>query len=110
MTTAEKHDFLADKSERKCVSYFKRKGSISLNSTFILLYYRFSRFTRWAAIPLLTFFTLSGCASTRETQSACPAPTSDGKQVKEDEDGKIILGGIMFEERPLWKRILWPFH
>lgn len=58
-----------------------------------------------ASFPLI----FPACSTVRESPPPCPPDTSDHKQVREDDDGKMWMGEVIVE-RPLWKRILWPFN
>ncbi|HRJ73126.1 MAG TPA: hypothetical protein PLS03_12955 [Terrimicrobiaceae bacterium] len=62
---------------------------------------------------MLALTSLAGCATVKQ-QSITPAPMEDNKNVRTPEnlhDGKSFetVGALIIEERPLWKRILWPW-
>lgn len=72
---------------------------------------RASRFLRRAGLLIASLLFLPACASTRTREVTCPPPAVEDKNVLSPDDGKtMMLGGVMFGERPLWKRILWPFN
>ncbi len=108
MTSRERTAYLSEGSGRKCIAYSAPPKSRLLPARAAAFVYRLARLPRWIALPLLALCSLSGCATVKHPPTA-PAPTEDSKRFKESEDGKMYLGGIMAEERPLWKRILWPW-
>jgi hypothetical protein len=77
---------------------------------------KFVRRLRLPALSLLASifpFALSSCAHRQTTTLGYPVPPpSDHKETKTSErDGKmtVTMGDMVIVERPLWKRILWPF-
>lgn len=108
MSLAERKAFLTKTAARKCMAYVGNDACAVDHRLLSRLYSLFGA-SRWVAASILGIFALGACASTKEEIMTPQAPPSSGKQVTETEDGKVYLGGIICEDRPLWKRILWPW-
>lgn len=64
----------------------------------------------FAALTAFTALFAGGCASTSRKDTDCPTPDLKAFTPAEEEDGKSFMTvGIIVEERPLWKRVLWPW-
>lgn len=103
MSTGERHSFLAASHGRTCVAFSApRKRPLA------------SRFGRFGLLlASLSVVILPGCSSMMTMGKPCPPKTEDSKTVKKtvkDDKEIVLLGAIVVEERPLWKRILWPFN
>lgn len=99
MSRGERKALLAT-PERKCGAFTVPQRS------------RFARMLSRAGIlaASLTAMFLPACA-TRENERVVPPAVHESKDVVKTEDGKEMMTvGILVEERPLWKRILWPFN
>lgn len=104
MSRHERRSFLAESKGRSCVAFQTRP-----------LRPVASRLGRLGVIlAALSALLLPACANREMSMGTpCPPPVSDGKTVKKtvkDDKEIILLGAIVVEERPLWKRILWPFN
>jgi hypothetical protein len=101
MNPRERRAFLAQPG-RKCgalVIPVTRRQSHLLRRTGLIL------------ASMLALF-LPACATSREKEQSCPLPAVEDKNIRTVEDGKSMMtvGMIVTQERPLWKRILWPWN
>jgi hypothetical protein len=114
-------DFLTESEQSKllqspgrhCVAYSDTSIiKIDIHKWNFLAYIRsISRLGYAVAAIIVTFFA-TGCAITsRKDTSACPPTIQEIQATSKDNDGKSFeTVGIIIVERPLWKRILWPFE
>lgn len=111
MSARERSDFLCSPG-RKCGAYLQTPHTRTVR----LGLWRFLdrlRLTRPAVAALALFAAVfgGGCATTYRKDPACPAPEYKAfAPAEKGEDGKAFMTvGLIIEERPLWKRILWPW-
>jgi hypothetical protein len=111
LSTLERSQLLQSK-ERRCVAYSNCKNVLTIDiSKWKLLDY-LRTFLRPAYTLMAVFLGLffAGCATTSRKES-CSSPTPLEIQSQSEDDSKSFKTvGVIVEERPLWKRILWPFH
>jgi hypothetical protein len=111
MSPAERSRLLK-KSGRCCVAYDVNSRTHTADIGWWKFLDRFSVLLRPAhaafAIALACFAT--GCATTPRKETSCAPPTTEEIQASREDDGKSYKTvGVIVVERPLWKRILWPW-
>ena len=111
MSTRERSDFLRS-SGRKCGAYPKapETQTVRPHSRRPLALVRIFR-PAMAGLAFLVALFASGCATTYRKDPNCPAPDYKAFTPAEKGEGgkEVMTVGMIVEERPLWKRILWPW-
>jgi hypothetical protein len=112
MSHVDRNKLLSESSGRLCVAYeTDRHGDFVSRDreNRIRGFLRSSRSGLFSLLAILLPFAFASCA-TRQTLGK-PCPSADAKAVvSSEEDGNkaFVVGRLV--ERPLWKRILWPWE
>jgi hypothetical protein len=110
----ERNTLLSNRQQTPCVAFetdIKGRFIAHKDSSLLLGSIRRLRIALVSIVASIIPFAFSSCA-TRQVLGK-PAPSADYKQIKSEEcDRKesVTMGVPFQEERPLWKRILWPFN
>lgn len=99
MSPGERREFLAQPAERKCIAYVPRPDAVAVRPGMWMLLERLFTPFRAAATALASLlpFFLSSCASTTQPEPPADPDTHASKQLRETEDGEMLLGDFCYE-------------